>query len=101
MTAAAGGGPRWSLTLYVRGAGARSGAALETIRRICDEELANRVELRIVDIAEEPGMAMDDRVLAVPTLIKHLPLPVRRLVGDLADRDRVRSGLDLGPEIDR
>jgi circadian clock protein KaiB len=101
VSAGAAGGPRWSLTLYVRGAGARSAAALETVRRICDEELANRVDLRIVDIAEEPTKVMDDHVLAVPTLIKHLPLPVRRLVGDLADRDRVRSGLDLGPEPSR
>jgi circadian clock protein KaiB len=97
VTSAADGGPRWSLTLYVRGAGARSAAALETIRRLCDEELTNRVDLRIVDLAEEPGLAVEDHILAIPTLIKHTPLPVRRLVGDLADADRVRSGLDLGP----
>ena len=94
----ASGGPlRWSLTLYVSGASPRSAAALETVRRICDEELADRVDLRIVDLAREPARVLDDQILAVPTLVKHEPLPLRRLVGNLADADRVRAGLDLGP----
>ena len=92
-----GGAPRWSLTLYVSGASPRSAAALETVRRICDEELAGRVDLRIVDLAEEPGRVTEDQVMAVPTLVKHEPAPLRRLVGNLADVERVRTGLDLGP----
>ena len=94
---AAGGPVRWSLTLYVSGASPRSTAALETVRRICDEELLGRVELRVVDVAEEPARLVHDQVLAVPTLVKHEPPPLRRLVGDLADVARVRAGLDLGP----
>lgn len=94
---AAGGAVRWSLTLYVSGASPRSTAALETIRRICDDELVGRVDLRVVDVAQEPGRMIADQVLAVPTLVKHQPLPLRRLVGDLADAGRVRAGLDLGP----
>ena len=93
----AGGPVRWSLTLYVSGASPRSTAALETVRRICDEELLGRVELRVVDVAEEPSRLVRDQVLAVPTLVKHEPPPLRRLVGDLADVARVRAGLDLGP----
>ena len=92
-----GGAPRWSLTLYVSGASPRSAAALETVRRLCDEELAGRVDLRIVDLAEEPGRVTEDQIMAVPTLVKHEPAPLRRLVGNLADVDRVRTGLDLGP----
>ena len=92
-----GGAPRWSLTLYVSGASPRSAAALETVRRICDEELAGRVDLRIVDLAEEPARVADDQIMAVPTLVKHQPAPLRRLVGNLADAERVRTGLDLGP----
>ena len=92
-----GGTLRWSLTLYVSGASPRSAAALETVRRICDEELAGRVDLQIVDLAEEPARVQDDEIMAVPTLVKHEPAPLRRLVGNLADVERVRAGLDLGP----
>ena len=94
---ATGGPVRWSLTLYVSGASPRSAAALETVRRICDEELDGRVDLRVVDIAQDPARVMEDQILAVPTLIKHEPSPLRRMVGNLADAARVRAGLDLGP----
>ena len=95
-----GGAPRWSLTLYVSGASPRSTAALETVRRICDEELTGRVDLRIVDLAEEPARVTEDQIMAVPTLVKHEPAHLRRLVGNLADVERVRTGLDLGPATD-
>ena len=94
---ATGGPVRWSLTLYVRGASPRSAAALETVRRICDEELADRVELRVVDVALEPALVLEDQIMAIPTLVKRLPAPLRRLVGNLSDADRVRSALDLDP----
>ena len=93
----AGGPVRWSLTLYVSGASPRSTAALETVRRICDDELRGRVDLRVVDVAAEPARLLGDQVLAIPTLIKHEPAPLRRLVGDLADAQRVRAALDLAP----
>ena len=94
---ATGGPVRWSLTLYVSGASPRSAAALETVRRICDEELADRVELRVVDVAQEPALVFEDQIMAIPTLVKRLPSPLRRLVGNLSDAERVRSGLDLDP----
>ena len=92
-----GGSVRWSLTLYVSGASPRSVAALQTVRRICDDELLGRVDLQVVDANEEPGRLRTDEIMAIPTLVKHQPLPLRRLVGDLADAARVRAGLDLGP----
>ena len=87
--------PRWSLTLYVSGASPRSAQALETVRRLCDEELAGRVELRVVDVTDEPALAGRDGIVAVPTLVRRLPAPPRQLVGDLADIDRLRARLDL------
>lgn len=84
------------LTLYVSGASANSTAALDTIRRICDEELAGEVELQVVEVHDQPALVIQDRILAVPTLVKRLPEPLRQLVGNLADEVRVRQGLDLG-----
>ena len=89
--------PLWSLTLYVSGASPRSAEAIDTVRRICDEELAGWVELLIVDVSEQPAPAISDDIVAVPTLVKRWPPPSRMLVGNLADADRVRSGLNLGP----
>jgi circadian clock protein KaiB len=89
------GPPSWSLTLYVSGASPRSAQALDTVRRVCDEALPGQVDLQVVDVAEDPDLAGEDQVLAVPTLVRRRPPPVRRLVGDLADIGRVRAGLDL------
>ena len=95
MTAPDRESPRWSLTLYVSGASAHSTQALETVRRLCDEELPGRVELQVVDVSDEPALAGQDGIVAVPTLVTRLPAPPRQLVGDLADVDRLRAGLDL------
>ncbi|MGZ4571089.1 MAG: circadian clock KaiB family protein [Blastococcus sp.] len=85
----------------MNGASPRSAEALETVRRICDEELAGRVELRVVDVAAEPALVVKDQIMAIPTLVKHLPAPLRRLVGNLSYAERVRSGLDLDPSLHR
>jgi len=89
--------PRWSLALYVSGASPRSAQALETVRRLCDEELPGQVDLQVVDVTDEPALAGRDGIVAVPTLVKRLPAPPCQLVGDLADVDRLRAGLGLGP----
>jgi len=92
-----GSGPTWSLTLYVTGASPHSTAAIETVRRICDEELAGRVELTVFDAMDHPDRVLSDHILAIPTLVKRSPAPERHLVGNLTDPARVRIGLDLGP----
>jgi circadian clock protein KaiB len=101
VTAPDDGRPSWSLTLYVSGASPHSAQALETVRRLCDEELPGQVEFQVVDVTDEPALAVGDRIVAIPTLVKRLPAPARQLVGDLGDVDRVRAGLDLGPPPSR
>ena len=88
---------RWQLTLYVSGASPQSAAAVETARRICDEELRGQVDLQIVDIRDAGAQAVDDGILAVPTLVKRMPEPLRKLVGDLSNIMRVRIALDIPP----
>lgn len=85
----------WSLALYVSGASPRSAEAIDTARRICDEDLGGRVQLEIVDVTMDPAKVQIDGIVAVPTLVRRLPLPARKLTGDLADPERVRAGLDL------
>jgi circadian clock protein KaiB len=87
----------WSLTLYVSGASPHSAQALETVQRLCNEELPGQIELQVVDVADDPALAIRDRIVAIPTLVKRLPAPSRQLVGDLDDVDRIRAGLDMGP----
>jgi circadian clock protein KaiB len=89
---------RWELTLYVNGAGPRSSAAIDIVRRLCDTELTGRFELSVYDAAEHPAAAVRDNILALPTLVKHTPSPRRYVVGDLADVERLRAALDLGPQ---
>jgi circadian clock protein KaiB len=96
MTSGAAG-DGWALTLYVDGASPRSVIAIEAVRRVCDEELGFQVDLEIIDVQKEPALAVRDQVIVVPTLIKRLPGPPRRIVGDLSDPARLRLGLDLSP----
>ena len=88
-------GRRWALTLYVSGASPRSAEAIDTVRRICDGELAGRVDLSILDVGDQPELAVRDDIFVVPTLVKRLPEPVRHLVGDLTDLARVRAALGI------
>lgn len=90
---------RWALTLYVSGASPRSAEAIVAVRRICDEDLAGRVDLTVVNAADHPAMVKKDHILALPTLVKHMPGPLRYLVGNLTDLERVRTALDLGPRL--
>ena len=92
-----GSGPRWELTLYVNGASPRSAEAIVTVREICDHDLAGIVDLTVLNAADHPVLVLRDHVLALPTLVKHSPAPLRQLVGHLTDADRVRLALDLAP----
>ena len=95
MTGAAQHGERYVLRLFVTGSTPRSVRAIENLRAICDAELAGRYELEVVDVYQHPEAAKANQVVAAPTLLKLLPTPVRRVIGDLADHDRVRYSLDI------
>ena len=83
------------LRLYVVGSSPRSARAISNIRKICDEHLAGRHDLEIVDISQNPELAKSEQLVAAPTLIKKLPLPARRFVGDMSQSERILLGLDL------
>jgi len=89
------GTEKYLLKLYVTGMTPRSQRAIENIRAICDEHLNGRYSLEIVDIYQHPNLAEGEQIIAAPTLIKYLPEPLRRIVGDLSHTDRVLLGLDL------
>ncbi len=91
------GGPRYVLRLYVAGLTPRSTAAIRNVKEICEEHLRNRYDLEVVDLYDHPTLARGEQIIAAPTLIKQLPLPLRRLIGDMADSERVLVGLDLRP----
>jgi circadian clock protein KaiB len=83
------------LKLYVTGRTPRAERAIENLRRLCKDELEGRYEIEIIDVLEHPELAEDDRILATPTLIKQLPPPLRRVIGDLSNREKVLLGLDV------
>src|SRR4026207_2089492 len=83
------------LRLYVTGMTLRSTEAFASIKALCEERLHGRYELEVIDIYQHPQLAIDEQIIAVPTLVKKLPAPLRRLVGDLSDVDRVLLSLDL------
>jgi circadian clock protein KaiB len=88
---------RYVLRLYVTGSTSRSVRALENVRRICDEHLAGNYQLEVIDIYRNLALARGDQIIAAPTLIKRLPAPLRRLIGDMSNEEKVLMGLDLRP----
>ena len=86
---------KYLLKLFITGRTARSEHAIENLKKICEEELKDRYDLQVVDVLEMPNLAEDDKVMATPTLIKQLPPPIQRLVGDLVDREKVLKYLDI------
>ena len=86
------------LRLYIAGQGPKSILAIENLRRVCDEYLPDRYRIEVVDLLENPELARAAEIIAVPTLVRRLPLPVRTIIGDLSDTDRVLVGLQLGPD---
>ncbi|HTE45157.1 MAG TPA: circadian clock KaiB family protein [Gemmatimonadaceae bacterium] len=87
------------LKLYVTGTSARAETAIGNLRRICEQDLGGAYQLEIIDVLEHPQLAEDDKVLATPTLIKQLPPPLRRVIGDLSDKDKVLLGLEVRRDI--
>ena len=92
------GKEKYVLKLYITGMTRRSQEALRNIEKICREHLGDNYELEVIDIYQQPTLAKGDQIIAVPTLVKKLPLPLRRLIGDLSKEDRILLGLDLKPK---
>lgn len=85
----------WEFTLYVAGQGPKSLTAYANIRKICEEKLTGRYKIEVIDLAKKPHLARDDQIVAVPALVRKEPLPVRKLVGDLSNRDLVLVALNI------
>lgn len=92
------GSPMYDLRLYVAGQSPRSVRALENLRRVCDEHLAGRYRVQVLDLLVNPALARGDEIVAVPTLVRKLPEPIRKIIGDLSDTDRVLVGLQVRPQ---
>lgn len=92
---------KYVLRLYVTGMTPKSINAIENIRKICEENLKGRYELEIIDIYQKPEYAKKEQILAAPTLIKKLPLPLRKFIGDMSNKEKILVGLDLVPKKDK
>jgi circadian clock protein KaiB len=90
---------KFLLKLYVTGTSSRAQQAISNLQRICEQELQGKYELEIIDVLEHPELAEDARILATPTLIKRLPPPLRRVIGDLSDKEKVLLGLEVAPSL--
>jgi circadian clock protein KaiB len=89
---------KYVLRLYITGTTPRSQEAIRNIRRICEEELKGRYDLEVIDVYQQPDLARKEQILAAPTLIRELPLPLRKLVGDMSNTEKVVVGLEIRPE---
>ena len=85
------------LKLYVTGNTTRTERAITNLRRLCEQELCNQYKMVVIDVLERPQLAEDEKIIATPTLIKQLPPPLRRIIGDLSDVQKVLLGLDIQP----
>jgi circadian clock protein KaiB len=85
----------WLLRLYVAGRSPKSVAALTNLKRFCEEHMAGQYDIEVIDLLENPRLAKDDQIIAIPTLVRRLPEPLRKIIGDLSNSERVLVGLDL------
>jgi circadian clock protein KaiB len=86
---------RIELRLYIAGQTPKSVAALKNLRKICEEYMPEKYELKVIDLLKQPQLARGDQIVAIPTVVKNLPVPIRKLIGDLSNTERVLVGLDL------
>jgi len=89
---------RWNLRLYVAGQTPRSLTAFKNLKDICEEYLKGQYHIEVIDLMENPTLARGDQILAVPTLVRKLPQPIRKIIGDLSNTERVLVGLDIQPQ---
>ena len=90
---------KWALRLYVAGQTPKSLQAFANLKRICEEHLAGEYHIEVIDLLKHPQLAKGDQILALPTLVRKLPEPVRKIIGDLSNTERVLVGLDLRPRM--
>ncbi|BBA34981.1 KaiB-like protein 1 [Methylocaldum marinum] len=90
-------GEKWLLRLYVAGRTPKCVTALENLNRFCAEYMAGRYEIEVVDLLENPRLAKDDQIIAIPTLVRKLPEPLKKIIGNLSDTERMLVGLDMKP----
>jgi circadian clock protein KaiB len=88
----------WTLRLYVAGQSPKCLAAFANLKKICEQHLAGKYSLEVIDLLKDPALAKGDQILAIPTLVRRLPEPVRKIIGDLSNTERVLVGLDLRPD---
>ncbi len=91
-------GKDWELRLYVAGQTARSIMAFANLKKLCEEHLKGQYRIEVIDLLENPKLAKGDQILAIPTLVRKLPEPVRKIIGDLSNTERVLVGLDIRPK---
>ena len=91
--------PAWELRLYVAGSTARSVKAFANLKRICERHLKGEYQIEVIDVLENPQLAAGDQILALPTLVRKLPEPMKKIIGDLSKEERVLIGLDLRPYV--
>jgi circadian clock protein KaiB len=91
-------GEKWQLRLYVAGQTPKSLAAMRNLKKVCEEHLAGRYEIEVVDLMKNPRLAKDHQIVAIPTLVRKLPDPIRKIVGDLSDTERALVGLQLSAQ---
>jgi circadian clock protein KaiB len=92
-------GADWNLRLYVAGQTPKSIAAFSNLKRICEEHLKGRYTIEVVDLLKDPQLAQGDQILAIPTLVRKLPSPMKKIIGDLSNTERFLVGFDLKPKV--
>ena len=92
--------PEFELRLYIAGQTPKSVTALKNLRRICEEHLAGKYRIEVIDLLKTPQLAAGDQILALPTLVRRLPEPIKKIIGDLSNEERVLVGLDVKPMED-
>lgn len=91
-------GEKWNLRLYTAGQSPKSLAALDNLKRVCEQHLPGRYSIEVVDLLKNPRLAKDDEIVAIPTLVRKLPAPLRKVIGDLSNEERALVGLQLRPQ---
>ena len=89
----------WNLRLYIAGQTPKSITALTNLKKICEEHLANEYSIEIIDLVRNPELARADQIFAIPTLVRNLPTPIKKIIGDLSNTEKVLLGLDLEPRV--